>query len=122
MASFHVIIVGGGSAGCVLARRLTDPDAPPVRVTLLETGDDNRTDTRPAHMRSPMPGDIIADKDWAFPQLLSRRAATQQAALYASARGAWRDVLARALTVLNIGDTALIVGALQVLAWTGTWW
>ena len=49
-----VIIVGGGSAGCVLARRLTDPDAPPCEVTMLETGHDNRTADRPAHMKSPM--------------------------------------------------------------------
>jgi choline dehydrogenase-like flavoprotein len=119
MAPPHVIIVGGGSAGCVLARRLTDPDAPSLRVTLLETGDENRTSTRPSHMRSPMPGDVIADKDWAFPQLLSRRATTQAAALYASARVA--RCLAHALTAFNMGDTALIGGMLQILARTGAW-
>lgn len=96
----HVLIVGGGSAGCVLARRFTDDDAPDgVRVTMLETGLDNRTDERPAHMVSPMPGDIIGDDAWAFPQLLARRAAGQQPALCVRSTGAAIHPQAHAPTV-----------------------
>jgi choline dehydrogenase len=83
-----IIIVGGGSAGCVLARRLTDPDTEPaVEVTLIETGRDNRTSERPAHMVSPNPGAVINDDVWSFPQLKSRRAAGQGPALYWRGRG-----------------------------------
>ena len=92
----HVLIIGGGSAGCVLARRFTDDDAPDgVRVTMLETGLDNRTDERPAHMVSPMPGDIIGDDAWAFPQLLARRAAGQQPALCVRSIGSHPPTSAR---------------------------
>ena len=87
MAARTVIIVGGGSAGCVLARRLTEPGAPPAEVILLETGSDNRTAERPAHMKSPMPGDIIADEDWLFPQMQATRAPGQAPALYWRGRG-----------------------------------
>ncbi|MEM8620432.1 MAG: GMC family oxidoreductase N-terminal domain-containing protein [Actinomycetota bacterium] len=37
----HVVIVGGGTAGCVLAARLTESDR--FRVTLLEAGGDDST-------------------------------------------------------------------------------
>ena len=41
MSEFDYIIVGGGSAGCVLANRLTEN--PNVTVCLLETGPPDKT-------------------------------------------------------------------------------
>ena len=41
MSEFDYIIVGGGSAGCVLANRLTEN--PKVSVCLLETGPPDKT-------------------------------------------------------------------------------
>ena len=41
MSEFDYIIVGGGSAGCVLANRLTEN--PNVSVCLLETGPPDKT-------------------------------------------------------------------------------
>ena len=48
MKHFDYIVVGGGSAGCVVAARLTED--PSIRVLLLEAGDDERK-----FFRIPMP-------------------------------------------------------------------
>jgi choline dehydrogenase-like flavoprotein len=57
---FDYVIVGAGSAGCVLAARLTeDPD---VRVALLEAGDD---DTEPLiHIPAAFPALFKSGLDW----------------------------------------------------------
>lgn len=64
MQRFDYIVVGGGSAGCVLAARLSED--PQVRVLLLEAGDDERK-----YLRIPMPlawRDAFKDPDlsWGF--------------------------------------------------------
>ncbi|MEJ0088064.1 MAG: GMC family oxidoreductase N-terminal domain-containing protein [Pseudomonadota bacterium] len=64
MKRFDYIVVGGGSAGCVLAARLSED--PSIQVVLLEAGDDERK-----YFRIPMPlawRDAFKDPDlsWGF--------------------------------------------------------
>ena len=63
--SYDYIIIGAGSAGCVLATRLTED--PEVSVLLLETGPwDNRFSWKihmPAALAHPLMG---TDYNWAY--------------------------------------------------------
>ncbi len=64
---FDVVILGGGSAGCVLAARLsTDPG---TTVLLVEAGPDLPLDRMPAAISSPYPGRAYFNPGWTWPGL-----------------------------------------------------
>ncbi|GAA1955491.1 GMC family oxidoreductase N-terminal domain-containing protein [Nocardioides panacihumi] len=62
MAGYDVAIVGAGSAGCVLASRLTED--PGCRVVLIEAGPDYRAAHLPADLADGLHGTSTATHDW----------------------------------------------------------
>ena len=70
-ANFDVIIVGGGSAGCVLAARLSK-DAN-RSVLLLEAGPDYRVADLPPSLADGAHGPNLAGHDWSVPGVVRGR-------------------------------------------------
>ena len=65
--AFDVVILGGGSAGCVLAARLSE--RPGTRVLLVEAGPDVRPGAVPASISSPYPGRAYFNPAYTWPGL-----------------------------------------------------
>src|ERR1700722_3648462 len=76
MECFDYVIVGGGSAGCVLAPRLSA--GPSLRVALIEAGADTPPGAVPADILDSYPMPVFCGDKYIWPDLKAR--ATSQAA------------------------------------------
>jgi 5-(hydroxymethyl)furfural/furfural oxidase len=76
MERFDYVIVGGGSAGCVLAHRLSA--VPSLRVALIEAGADTPPGAVPAHILDSYPMPVFCGDTYIWPDLKAK--ATKHAA------------------------------------------
>ncbi|NDA77685.1 MAG: GMC family oxidoreductase, partial [Actinobacteria bacterium] len=79
-----VLIIGAGSAGCVLADRLS---AKGLSVCVVEAGPDLRPDATPDSIRGASFFEALAEPGRSYPELVARRVAGQERRPYARGRG-----------------------------------
>jgi len=81
---FDYLIVGGGSAGCVLANRLSlDPG---IRVALIEAGPDTPPGAVPAEILDSYPMPLFCGDRYIWPSLKARATATSPLKVYEQGR------------------------------------
>src|SRR4051794_20481437 len=81
---FDYLIVGGGSAGCVLANRLSSD--PAVRVALIEAGADTPPGAVPADILDSYPMPLFRGDRYIWPALKVRATATSPPKVYEQGR------------------------------------
>jgi 5-(hydroxymethyl)furfural/furfural oxidase len=84
MERFDYVIVGGGSAGCVLANRLSA--VPSVRVALIEAGADTPPGAVPAEILDSYPLPVFCGDTYIWPNLTARATKTAAPRVYEQGR------------------------------------
>jgi 5-(hydroxymethyl)furfural/furfural oxidase len=83
-ARFDYVIVGGGSAGCVLAHRLSA--VPSVSVALIEAGADTPPGAVPEAILDSYPMPVFCGETWIWPELKAKATHKSAAKVYEQGR------------------------------------